>query len=78
MTSFFAAFDALCEEGTATPVCIALNEIADISIPGKLFSAFALILIFTTSDACQLNFQKCCLLNNLCRIKGKNKDTKCS
>ncbi|CAB4313146.1 unnamed protein product [Prunus armeniaca] len=35
VTSFFAAFDALCEEGTATPVCIALNEIADISIPGS-------------------------------------------
>ncbi|KAL6276040.1 hypothetical protein ACE6H2_019641 [Prunus campanulata] len=35
VTSLFAAFDALCEEGTATPVCIALNEIADISIPGS-------------------------------------------
>ncbi|KAH9311379.1 hypothetical protein KI387_026414, partial [Taxus chinensis] len=34
VTSFFAAFDALCEEGTATPVCKALDEIADISVPG--------------------------------------------
>ncbi|CAO2814431.1 unnamed protein product [Amaranthus hypochondriacus] len=34
VTSFFAAFDALCEEGTATPVCKALDEVADISIPG--------------------------------------------
>ncbi|CAN6197163.1 unnamed protein product, partial [Urochloa humidicola] len=33
-TSFFAAYDALCEEGTATPVCKALDEIADISVPG--------------------------------------------
>ncbi|TQD91064.1 hypothetical protein C1H46_023348 [Malus baccata] len=52
VTSFFAAFDALCEEGTATPVCMALNEVADISIPGKLFSEFDLILIPTSSDAC--------------------------
>lgn len=35
MTSFFAAYDALCEEGTATPVCEALDEVADISVPGK-------------------------------------------
>ncbi|URE03204.1 hypothetical protein MUK42_21425 [Musa troglodytarum] len=35
VTSFFAAFDALCEEGTATPVCKALNEVADISVPGS-------------------------------------------
>ncbi|KAG8387723.1 hypothetical protein BUALT_Bualt02G0051100 [Buddleja alternifolia] len=35
VTSFFAAFDALCEEGTATPVCEALDEVADISIPGS-------------------------------------------
>ncbi|XBJ13281.1 hypothetical protein VPH35_017662 [Triticum aestivum] len=34
-TSFFAAYDALCEEGTATPVCTALGEIADIAIPGS-------------------------------------------
>eukprot|EP01018_Ginkgo_biloba_P015904 Gb_26327 [translate_table: standard] len=34
VTSFFAAYDALCEEGTATPVCRALDEIADISVPG--------------------------------------------
>lgn len=33
-TSFFAAYDALCEEGTATPVCKALDEVADISVPG--------------------------------------------
>lgn len=36
-TSFFAAYDALCEEGTATSVCKALDEIADISVPGKIF-----------------------------------------
>ncbi|XP_057248037.1 tRNA ligase 1 isoform X3 [Beta vulgaris subsp. vulgaris] len=34
VTSFFAAFDALCEDGTTTPVCKALDEIADISIQG--------------------------------------------
>ncbi|KAF6992570.1 hypothetical protein CFC21_009550 [Triticum aestivum] len=34
-TSFFATYDALCEEGTATPVCTALGEIADICIPGS-------------------------------------------
>ncbi|RDY09341.1 tRNA ligase 1, partial [Mucuna pruriens] len=35
VTSFFAAYDALCEEGTATSVCKALDEIADISVPGS-------------------------------------------
>ncbi|XP_058108082.1 tRNA ligase 1 isoform X2 [Magnolia sinica] len=35
VTSFFAAYDALCEEGTATPVCKALDDIADISVPGS-------------------------------------------
>ncbi|EPS73145.1 hypothetical protein M569_01610, partial [Genlisea aurea] len=35
VTSFFAAYDALCEEGTATSVCQALNEIADILVPGS-------------------------------------------
>ncbi|KAL5831218.1 hypothetical protein ACOSQ4_016572 [Xanthoceras sorbifolium] len=35
VTSFFAAYDALCEEGTATSVCRALDEIADISVPGS-------------------------------------------
>ncbi|MCD7469554.1 hypothetical protein HAX54_008663 [Datura stramonium] len=35
VTSFFAAFDALCEEGTATSVCQALDEVADISVPGS-------------------------------------------
>ncbi|GAB2286863.1 hypothetical protein Dimus_021252 [Dionaea muscipula] len=35
VTSFFAVFDALCEEGTATPVCKALDEVADISVPGS-------------------------------------------
>ncbi|XP_006657526.2 tRNA ligase 1 [Oryza brachyantha] len=34
-SSFFAAYDALCEEGTATPVCKALDEIADVSVPGS-------------------------------------------
>ena len=33
----FAAFDALCEEGTATSVCRALDEVADISVPGNVF-----------------------------------------
>ncbi|KAH7862977.1 hypothetical protein Vadar_011746 [Vaccinium darrowii] len=36
VTSFFAAYDALCEEGTATPVCKALDEVADISVPGSI------------------------------------------
>ncbi|PON35102.1 hypothetical protein TorRG33x02_352160, partial [Trema orientale] len=35
VTSFFAAYDALCEEGTATPVCRALDEVADISVAGS-------------------------------------------
>ncbi|KAK1312273.1 hypothetical protein QJS10_CPA07g01100 [Acorus calamus] len=35
VTAFFAAYDALCEEGTATPVCRALDEVADISVPGS-------------------------------------------
>ncbi|KAL6189546.1 hypothetical protein ACLB2K_040933 [Fragaria x ananassa] len=35
VTSFFAAFDALSEEGTATTVCRAFDEVADISIPGS-------------------------------------------
>uniref|UniRef100_A0A1J3K968 Uncharacterized protein n=1 Tax=Noccaea caerulescens TaxID=107243 RepID=A0A1J3K968_NOCCA len=35
VTSFFAAFDALCEEGIATSVCRALDEVADISVPGS-------------------------------------------
>ncbi|KAI3450520.1 hypothetical protein Pfo_007185 [Paulownia fortunei] len=35
VASFFAAYDALCEEGTATPVCEALDEVADISVPGS-------------------------------------------
>uniref|UniRef100_A0A8R7UU07 Uncharacterized protein n=1 Tax=Triticum urartu TaxID=4572 RepID=A0A8R7UU07_TRIUA len=34
-TSFFVAYDALCEVGTATLVCEALDKIADISVPGK-------------------------------------------
>ncbi|XXG44458.1 hypothetical protein AAC387_Pa01g4255 [Persea americana] len=34
-TSFFAVYDALCEEGTATTVCRALDEVADISVPGS-------------------------------------------
>ncbi|KAL3518340.1 hypothetical protein ACH5RR_020929 [Cinchona calisaya] len=36
VTSFFAAYDVLCEEGTATPVCRALDEVADISVPGSV------------------------------------------
>ncbi|CAE5956836.1 unnamed protein product [Arabidopsis arenosa] len=35
VTSFFAAFDALCEEGIATSVCRALDEVADISVPAS-------------------------------------------
>ncbi|KAH9700803.1 tRNA ligase 1 [Citrus sinensis] len=35
VTSFFAAYDALCEEGTATSVCRALDDVADISVPGS-------------------------------------------
>lgn len=37
VTSFFVAYDALCEEGTATPVCKALDEVADISVPGRIY-----------------------------------------
>ncbi|KAM0915368.1 hypothetical protein ACQ4PT_010904 [Festuca glaucescens] len=39
--SFFAAYDALCEEGTATPVRKALDEVADISVPGSKDHAIA-------------------------------------
>ncbi|KAI3995207.1 hypothetical protein MKX01_032009 [Papaver californicum] len=35
VSSFFAAYDALCEEGTATPVCKVLDEVADISVPAS-------------------------------------------
>ncbi|KAF3330233.1 hypothetical protein FCM35_KLT05564 [Carex littledalei] len=35
-TALFAAYDALCEEGTATTVCKALDEVADISVPGSM------------------------------------------
>lgn len=35
VTSFFAAYDALCEEGTTTSVCRALDDVADISVPGS-------------------------------------------
>ncbi|KAL4189279.1 hypothetical protein AMTRI_Chr08g206200 [Amborella trichopoda] len=35
VTSVFAAYDALCEEGTATSVCRALDEVADVSVPGS-------------------------------------------
>lgn len=34
MSSFFAAYDALCEEGLARTVTNSLNEIADLSLPG--------------------------------------------
>lgn len=44
VTSFFAAYDALCEEGTATPVCKALDEVADISVPGKLLKSRLMLL----------------------------------
>ncbi|KAK1361742.1 hypothetical protein POM88_046216 [Heracleum sosnowskyi] len=36
VTSFFAAYDALYEEGTATTVCKALDELASLSIPVKI------------------------------------------
>ncbi|KAL4592202.1 hypothetical protein LXL04_005189 [Taraxacum kok-saghyz] len=36
VSSFFASYDALCEEGTATSVCKALDEVADISVPGSI------------------------------------------
>lgn len=58
MTSFFAAYDALCEEGTATSVCRALDEVADISVPGKVFHssifqlAGQLLLLFKQSAIC--------------------------
>ncbi|CAK7342904.1 unnamed protein product [Dovyalis caffra] len=35
VTSFFAAYDALSEEGLATTVCRALDEVADISVSGS-------------------------------------------
>jgi hypothetical protein len=44
VTSFFAAYDALCEEGTATTVCKALDEVADISVSGSVFKHGVLLL----------------------------------
>ncbi|XP_039066009.1 tRNA ligase 1-like isoform X2 [Hibiscus syriacus] len=35
VTSFFTAYDLLYEEGTATSACSALDEVADISVPGS-------------------------------------------
>ncbi|MCO5574341.1 hypothetical protein L7F22_028124 [Adiantum nelumboides] len=35
-TSFFTAYDALCEEGTATSVSQILDEISDISVPASV------------------------------------------
>ncbi|KAK9124336.1 hypothetical protein Sjap_013938 [Stephania japonica] len=35
VTSFFVAYDTLCEEGIATPVCKALDEVADMFVPGS-------------------------------------------
>ncbi|KAK3027343.1 LOW QUALITY PROTEIN: hypothetical protein RJ639_041584, partial [Escallonia herrerae] len=35
VTSFFVVYDALCEEGTATPICKALDEVSDVSVPGS-------------------------------------------
>lgn len=45
VTAFFAAYDALCEEGTASPVCKALDEVADISVPGMVSSALKLTVL---------------------------------
>lgn len=49
MTSFFAAYDALCEEGTASPVCKALDEVADISVTGRvlfLYISINMIIVY--------------------------------
>ncbi len=35
MSTFFAAYDALCEEGLASTVTKSLTEIADTSLPGS-------------------------------------------
>lgn len=45
MTSFFAAYDALCEEGTATSVCKTLDEVADVSVPGSVLKCYASIVM---------------------------------
>lgn len=54
VTSFFATYDALSEDGTATPVCKALDEVSDISIPGKVESRLRmqLLLIFVAVLLC--------------------------
>lgn len=54
MTSFFAAYDALCEEGTATTVCSALDEVAVISVPGA--SLKLSLMIFYHSIGCWSNY----------------------
>jgi hypothetical protein len=71
VTSLFAAFDALCEEGTATTVCRALDEVADISIPGNLSNALSPIVMLSTS---QLIFPYVCFLSTLRKVKGYSKD----
>jgi hypothetical protein len=35
VSTFFAAYDALCEEGLASTVTKSLTEIADTSLPGS-------------------------------------------
>ncbi|KAL5701474.1 hypothetical protein ACHQM5_026804 [Ranunculus cassubicifolius] len=36
VSAFFSVFDVLCEEGIATTVCKALDELADVSVPGSI------------------------------------------
>ncbi len=40
MSTFFAAYDALCEEGLASTVTKSLTEIADTSLPGSFLPQF--------------------------------------
>jgi hypothetical protein len=35
VAAFFSAYDALCEEGTATNVVKVLDELADLAVPGE-------------------------------------------
>ena len=55
VASFFAAYDVLCEEGTATSVCRALDEVADISVPGKVFHLKCLSVSWSVASAFSMN-----------------------
>ena len=74
MTSFFAAYDALCEEGTATPVCKALDEVADISVPGRVLFLYLCLCLsindyfYYCYDYKHCHFLQCSLIRINCNM----------